>query len=107
MTSWVSSTGRGVPVDPDVNKMAASSVPQRAGAFSMGAARSAHADRSANDATCAPAPDRVGAWAEEASSRKTHETPACSHIEASAAKGMRGESGTVTARSHEAATNAM
>ena len=73
----------------------------------MGAARSAHADRSANDATCAPAPDRVGAWAEEASSRKTHETPACSHIEASAAEGMRGDNGTVTARSHEAATNAM
>ena len=70
----------------------------------MGAARSAHADRSAKDATCAPTPDSVEAWAEEASSRNTHETPTCSHIEASAAEGMRGDSGTVTAPSHEAAT---
>ena len=73
----------------------------------MGAVRSAHAARSANDATCARAPDRAGAWAKEASSRNTHETPTCSHIEASAAEGMRGDSGTVTARSHEAATAAM
>ena len=94
-------------MEPDVNKMAASSVPQRAGAFSMGAARSAHSDRSANDATCAPAPERAGAWAEEASSRNTHETPTCLHIEASAADGIRGDRGTVTARSHEAATAAM
>ena len=70
----------------------------------MGAARFAHAARSANDATCAPDPDRAGAWAEEASSRNTQETPTCTHIEASAAEGMRGDSGTVTAPSHEAAT---
>ena len=38
MTSWVSSTGRGVPVDPDVNRMAASSLPQRAGAVRIGVA---------------------------------------------------------------------
>ena len=104
MTSWVSSTGRGVPVDPEVNKMAASSVPQRVGARPMGVARSAHADRSANDATCAPASDSAGAWAALASSRNTHETPTCAHIEASAEEGMRGDRGTVTAPSHEAAT---
>ena len=44
---------------------------------------------------------------EEASSWKTHEAPTCAHIDASAEAGMRGESGTVTARSHEAATAAM
>ena len=73
----------------------------------MGAVRSAHAARSAKDATCARAPDRAGAWAKGASSRNTHETPTCSHIEVSAAEGMRGDSGTVTACSHEAATAAM
>lgn len=93
-----------MPVDPDVNKMAASSVPERAGERPMGAARSAQAARSANDATRAPVPDSVEAWAEEASSRNAHETPTCSHIEASADEGIRGDSGTVTARSHEAAT---
>ena len=104
MTSWVSSTGRGVPVDPEVNKMAASSVPQRAGERSMGAVRSAHAARSVNDATCAPASDRAEAWGAPASSMNAHETPTCSHIEASAEEGIRGDNGTVTARSHDAAT---
>ena len=107
MTSWVSSTGRGVPVDPEVNKMAASSVPQRAGAAFIGVARSTQAARSPNDARFTPAEARVSAVGEEASSWNTHETSACSHIDASAQAGMRGESGTVTARSHEAATNAM
>ena len=91
-------------MEPDVNKMAASSVPQRAGECPMGAERSAQAARSANDATCAPASVSAGEWGAEASSRNTHETPTCSHIEASAAEGIRGDSGTVTARSHEAAT---
>ena len=33
-----------------------------------------------------------------------HVTPTCSHMEASETEGIRGDSGTVTARSHEAAT---
>ena len=107
MTSWVSSTGRGVPVDPEVNKMAASSVPQRAGAVLIGAARATQAARSPNDARCTPAEARASAVREEASSWNTHETPPCAHIDASAEAGMRGESGTVTARSHEAATCTM
>ena len=107
MTSWVSSTGRGIPVDPEVNKMAASPVPQRAGAELIGAARSTQAARSPNDARRAPAEARASAVGEEASSWNTHETSACMHIDASAEAGMRGESGTVTARSHEAATCTM
>ena len=94
-------------MEPDVNKMAASSVPQRAGERPMGAVRSAHAARSVNDATCAPASVSAGAWGAQASSRNTHETPTCSHIEASATDGIRGDRGTVTARSHEAATATM
>ena len=70
----------------------------------MGVARSTHADRSANDATCAPASDRAEACARETSSRNTHETSTCAHIEASAGDGIRGDNGTVTARSHDAAT---
>ena len=84
--------------------MAASSVPQRAGERPMGVARSAQVARSVNDATRVPTSVSAGAWAALASSIKTHETPACSHIEASAAEGIRGDSGTVTARNHEAAT---
>ena len=107
MTSWVSSTGRGVPVDPDVNRTAASSLPQRAGAVRIGVARSTQAARSPNDARCKPAEARVSAVGEETSSWKTHEAPTCAHIDASTEAGMRGESGTVTARSHEAATCTM
>ena len=87
--------------------MAASSVPQRAGAVLIGVARATQAARSPNDARCTPAEARASAVREEASSWNTHETPPCTHIDASTESGMRGESGTVTARSHEAATNAM
>ena len=109
MGGFIGSVGRYllglVPVEGDFPLM--TFIINFAGAVLIGAARSTQAARSPNDARCTPAEARASAVREEASSWNTHVTFTCAHIDASTEAGMRGESGTVTARSHEAATCTM